>query len=146
MAAIFLLTATPVPLFAGSVEATEGAAESEAVPVVKLHMRSDAIAFPERSLIPVVIVTVYKVLSERFAEGIKLAIRPEYASVPETGVCPGPVTLNMAPVIVAGSMISLKVAAIFLLIATPVMPLDGSVEVTVGAVASELVPVVKLHE
>jgi hypothetical protein len=52
--------------------------------------------------------------------------------LPETGVVPR-VKVNVAVVIVAGSIASLKVAAIFLLIGTPIAPSVGLVELTVGA-------------
>jgi hypothetical protein len=48
-------------------------------------------------------------------------------------------------VIVAGSIASLKVALMFLLMGTPVAVSAGSVEVTVGGVTSVVVPVVKVH-
>ena len=46
---------------------------------------------------------------------------------------------------VSGSIASLKVAAMFLLRATAVAALAGSVELTVGAVVSGVTPVVKLQ-
>ena len=48
-------------------------------------------------------------------------------------------------VTVAGSIASLKVAVMLLLTGTLVAVLAGSVEVTVGAVASAVAPVVKPH-
>ena len=47
--------------------------------------------------------------------------------------------------IVKGSIDSLKVAATCWLRTTPMAPFAGSVELTVGAVVSGTVPVVKLH-
>ena len=61
-------------------------------------------------------------------------------TVPDTGVAPGPVTVNVAEVIVAGSMAWLKVPEIGVLTATAVAPLAGIVETTVGGTA-----VVKVH-
>ena len=55
VAAIFLLTATPVAALAGSVKLTVGAVVSEPAPVVKLHPKALAMALPARSLTPVVI-------------------------------------------------------------------------------------------
>ena len=46
---------------------------------------------------------------------------------------------------VKGSIASLKVAAIFWLIVTPVAALAGTVRITVGAVVSGVAPVVKLQ-
>jgi len=56
-------------------------------------------------------------------------------TVPATGVAPGPVTVNVVALIVAGFMASLKVAEMGVLTATPVAPLIGTVETTVGAAA-----------
>lgn len=60
--------------------------------------------------------------------------------MPETGVAPGPVKVNVAEVIVAGSMAPLNVAKIAVLTATAVAPLAGIVETTVGGTAA-----VKVH-
>src|ERR1041385_972754 len=68
-----------------------------------------------------------------------------YATVPVTGVTPGPVTKKLAVLIVEGSIASLKVVLMLWLIATPVAALAGSVELTVGRVVSGAAPVVKLH-
>jgi hypothetical protein len=53
-------------------------------------------------------------------------------TVPETGVAPGPVKVNVAALIVAGFMVSLNVAEIAVLTAAAVAPLTGIVEMTVG--------------
>ena len=47
-------------------------------------------------------------------------------------MAPGPVKVNVAELIVAGFMASLNVAEIGVLTATPVAPLTGTVETTVG--------------
>lgn len=60
-------------------------------------------------------------------------------TVPATGVAPGPVTVNVVALIVAGFIASLNVAETRVLTGTAAAPLAGSVEITVGA------PVVKLH-
>src|ERR1700676_2500522 len=60
--------------------------------------------------------------------------------VPDTGVAPGPAKVNVAAVIVAGSMVWLNVAEIAVLTATAVIPLAGIVETTVGGTAA-----VKVH-
>src|SRR4029077_16851975 len=59
---------------------------------------------------------------------------------PPTGVSPGPVTVNVAAVIVAGFMASLNAAEIVVLTATAVAPFTGTVETTVGGAA-----VVRVH-
>jgi hypothetical protein len=61
-------------------------------------------------------------------------------TVPDTGVAPGPVKVNVAAVIVAGFIASLNVAEIGVLTATAVAALTGIVETTVGGAA-----VVKVH-
>jgi hypothetical protein len=53
--------------------------------------------------------------------------------------------LKFAVVIVEGSMTSLKVAVMLVFFTTPVAVSAGSVELTVGAVLSATVPVVKPH-
>jgi len=95
-------------------------------------------------LAPVVIVAVYRVLAARLLVGSKAATAFVEVTVPETGVAPC-VKVKVAAVIVAGSIASLKVAAMFPLTTTLVAVLAGSVELTVGAVVSAVVPVVKLH-
>ena len=61
-------------------------------------------------------------------------------TTPATGVAPGPVRVNVAPLIVAGFMTSLNVAEMVVLTATAVAPFVGTVETTVGGAA-----VVKVH-
>ena len=56
--------------------------------------------------------------------------------MPATGVAPGPVKVNVAAVIVDGSIASLDMAEIAALTATPVAPLAGAVETTVGGTAA----------
>src|SRR5580704_6034847 len=56
--------------------------------------------------------------------------------VPVTAVPPGPVTLNVAAVIVAGFIAVLKVALMVVVMATFVAPLAGMVDTTVGPVAT----------
>ena len=58
---------------------------------------------------------------------------------------PGPVTVKVPVVIVAGSIALLKVALIARLIGTVKAPLAGLVELTVPIVVSALVPVVNVH-
>jgi len=61
-------------------------------------------------------------------------------TVPATGVAPGPVTVKVAALIVAGFIASLNVAETRVFTGTAVAPLAGTVEVTVGDAA-----VVKVH-
>jgi len=55
------------------------------------------------------------------------------------GDAPGPVTVKVAALIVAGSITSLNVAETRLFTGTAEAPADGTVEITVGA------PVVNVH-
>lgn len=60
-------------------------------------------------------------------------------TAPVIGVAPGPVTVKVAVLIVAGFIASLNVAERRVFTGTAVAPLAGTVEMTVGA------PVVKVH-
>src|ERR1035441_157462 len=96
---------TLIAPFTGFVEITWGV-----VPVVKLHTKLLASAFPTGSLAPVVIVAVSSVLAARCAAGVNVAVVPEYATVPVTEAAPGPVTVKVDPFIVVEFIASLKVA------------------------------------
>ena len=87
-----------------------------------------------------------KVLAASALVGVKIAAEPEtaYTTVPGTTTPPGAVSVNVVPLIVAGFIASLKVAATAWLVGTPVAPLTGFVETTEGAVAA--VPVLKVQE
>jgi hypothetical protein len=135
VAEIGVLTATDVAPLAGTVETTVAGGA-----VVKVHTKLAASPAPVGSFAPVVIVAVNKVLVARTAVGVKVAVVPAKVTVPATGVAPGPVTVNVAPLIVAGFIASLNVAEIGVLPATSAAPLAGTVETTVGAGA-----VVKFH-
>ena len=63
--------------------------------------------------------------------------------VPATGVAPGPVTVKVVPLRVAGFMAWLNVAETRVLTGTAVAPLAGTVETTVGGVTDAAV--VKVH-
>src|SRR5437867_434090 len=65
-------------------------------------------------------------------------------TVPTTGVVPC-FKVKVTVVVVKGSIASLKVAATFWLMGTPVAALAGTVKLTVGAVVSGPPPVVKLQ-
>ena len=127
VAVTVVLAATPVAPFTGTVERTVGA---EAV--VKVHTKLADKATPAGSFAPVVIVAVNKVLLERTAVGVNVAVIPAKVTAPTTGAAPGPVTVKVVPVIVAGSIASLNVAVIIVLTAAPVAPFTGTVEITVG--------------
>ena len=73
VAVMLLLIATPVAPLAGLVEMTVGWIVST---VVKLHVKSEAIALPAKFLTPVVIRAVYIVLKPRFADGVNVAVVP----------------------------------------------------------------------
>jgi hypothetical protein len=135
VAEIVVLRATPVAPLAGTVEMTVGGGA-----VVKVHTKLAASGTPVGSFAPVVIVAVNRVLVARTGDGVNVAVVPAKVTVPATGVAPGPVTVNVAALIVAGFMALLKVAEIVVLTPTPVAPLTGTVETTVGAAA-----VVKVH-
>jgi hypothetical protein len=129
-----LLTGTAVVPFGVTVETTVGGGA-----VVKFQTKLAASAAPPGSLAPVVIVAVNPVLLARTVVGVNVAVLPAYVTTPATGVAPGPVKVNVVPLIVAGFMASLNVAETRVFTATAVAPLTGDVETTVGA------PVVKLH-
>src|SRR5271154_1322374 len=120
-------SATAVAPFAGTVETTVGGGA-----VVKVHTKLAASGAPVGSFAPVVIVAVNKVLLARIAVGLKVAVVPEYVTAPATGVTPGPVTVKVVPVMVAGFMASLKVAEIGVLTVTAVARFAGTVETTDG--------------
>ena len=64
-------------------------------------------------------------------------------TTPATGVAPGPVKVNVVPLIVAGFIAWLNVAETRVLTGTVVAPLAGTVETTVGGAA--VAAVVKVH-
>jgi hypothetical protein len=129
-----VFTGTAVAPAAGTVETTVGGGA-----VVKVHAKLAARPAPARSFAPVVIVAVYKVLLARTSVGVNVAVEPANVTAPATGVRPGPVKVNVALLIVSGSIGSLKVAETRVLTATAVAPAAGTVEIMVGS------PVVKLH-
>jgi hypothetical protein len=135
-AEIAVLTATPVDPFIGTVEITVGAGAGT---VVKVHTKLAASAAPVGSFAPVVIVAVNKVPVASAVVGVNVAVVPAKETVPITGVAPGPVKVKVAALIVAGFIGSLNVADTGVLTGTPVAPIVGTVETTVGA------PVVKVH-
>jgi uncharacterized protein (DUF58 family) len=111
--------------------------------VKKLHTYLLAIAVPAKSWAPVLMVAVYRVLTVSGLPGVKVATLPEQATVPVTGVVPGPVTVKAVAgdASVAHFIASLKVALSTWLRGTPVAPLTGIVDITAGV--GEIV--VKVH-
>ena len=77
-------------------------------------------------------------------EGANSAVVPAYVIVPNIDVAPV-CSRNVVAFYFDVSIGSLKVAAIFLLRATPAALLMGSVEITVGGVTSADAPVEKVH-
>lgn len=103
--------------------------------VAKLHVSLAASALPATSFTPVVIVTVYVVEKERLAVGVKVAVVPLYDTAPL--ILPVPLaTVNVDVVMVDAFIASLNVAVMALFAATPVAPLAGIFELTVGVVVS----------
>ena len=84
---------------------------------------------------------VYVVFAMRELPDVNSAVIPAKVTVPETTVVPCR-NVKVVVLIVDRLIVSLKVAAIFLLRATPLALLIGSVEITVGGVIS---PVEKFH-
>ena len=103
-------------------------------------------ALPATSRAPVVMVAVYCVLPARDALGVNVAVLPLTPTEPLTGV-PLLVTtkVNVAVVSVALFIGSENMAANAELSATPVAPLSGDVESTVGGVVSGGAVVVNDH-
>ena len=71
-----LFVRTPVALGAGTVEVTVGGVVSGVAPVVKVHTKLLASALPARSLAPVVMAAVNRVLPGSGLVGIKVAVTP----------------------------------------------------------------------
>src|ERR1700733_4382919 len=130
------LMGTAVAPIEGTTEMTLGVVAPEAV--LKLHTKFPASAFPARSLTAVVMVAVNRVLIASGASGTNVATIPEQLTVPDTTVVAGPVRTKLVAgeLSVVQSTGLLKVAVIAGLTGTPVAPLEGVVEVTVGGVVS----------
>jgi hypothetical protein len=88
---------------------------------------------PDISLTPVEILALYIVPATRGAEGVNVAVVPEYATVPAIEVAPW-VSVKDEVVIVAALIGSLKVTDKTLLSAIPVEPVIGLVDNSVGTV------------
>jgi hypothetical protein len=73
-------------------------------------------------------------LGVRALVGVKIAPEfPDKDTVPETGVSPNSFTVNVVVFKVVGFIASLNCTAKLLPAATPVAPLSGETELTVGA-------------
>ena len=102
-----------------------------------------ASALPAASLAAVVIVPVYCVLPARSTDGLNVTVLPLTLTVPATAVPPAVASLMLAVLSVALVIASENVAVYEALSATPVAPLAGAVEDTVGGVVSAAAAVVK---
>jgi hypothetical protein len=131
---------------AGAVRVMVGEITSGPAPVVKLHTKLAANAFPLKSSAAVVIVAVNCVFAAKALVGWKVAVVPAYPTVPGTAAPPVTAKVNVPfAVIVDESIASLKVAVIVSFVGTPIAPEMGSVAITVGGVVSVVVPLVKLQ-
>src|SRR5579863_1976583 len=144
------LSGTPVATFAGLVSVIVGAVEFVAAPVVKVQGFGTAPgprALPARSCAPLVTVAVNVVLGARFIVGANTAVLlpAEYVTVPATSVAPGPVTVKVVLLIVAGFIAALNIADTFWLMGTVIAPFAGFVEMIVGALVFVVAPVLKVH-
>jgi hypothetical protein len=81
-----------------------------------------------------VIVAVYVVLYARTAAGVSVAVLPEDETAPAIAVPPGPVSVKVELVIVAGLIAMLKVAVTVVLTTTSVAPWAGVTDTTPGMV------------
>ena len=72
----FMLIATPVAEFAGTVELTVGAVVSGAAPVVNDQALALALALLAKSVAPVEIVAVNSVFAARVLKGLNVAVVP----------------------------------------------------------------------
>jgi hypothetical protein len=102
------------------------------VPVVKLHTKLFVSGVPIVSVAPVVMVAVYSELAASRNVDVKVAVVPEYETVPDTGAPFGSVTRNVLVLMAAGFMALLKVAVISVATGTAVAPLDGETATTTG--------------
>ena len=94
--------------------------------------------FPPRSFTEELTTTLYVVLEDRRKNGVNNAVRPVASSETVPDMKKVPVHTAMVDVlIVAGSMISLKVINILDVAATPVAPDSGDVVSIVGGILSD---------
>ena len=87
---------------------------------------------------------VYLVLGARLADGVKVAVKPVYVTAPATALFPinpnnpGFFKVKLLVVTVEGFIATLKVAVTVLLVSTPLAPLAGFVELTLGPTEAAL--------
>jgi hypothetical protein len=86
-----------------------------------------------------VILAVYMVSFDRVPDSVNVAVLPEPLTVPDIEL-PFVVSVNVASVMVDGSIFLLKVAEIRVLTGTYAAPLPGDVELTVRADSPEVYP------
>jgi hypothetical protein len=128
----------PVAPLVGNTEVTVGGVLST-VAVVKLQLKLLVNAFPARSFTPdapPVIVTVYVVEFARDAEGSNVIWLPEVLTVALTRLLPASLNWNVELVTEALLIASLKFPITIVPALTPVAPLKGETDVTVGGVRS----------
>jgi hypothetical protein len=133
----------PTARFGGATEITVGAPHA-VVPVVNDQTKLFAKELPSKSAAPVVMVAVNRVFRARAVDGVKVAVEAAYVTTPSTGVVPGPVNVNVEPLMVAGFIASLKVAVATVLEQTPVVAVGGVSEITVGGTQA-VAAVVNVH-
>jgi hypothetical protein len=145
----WLVTPAPPPKLpkAAMVRKFTGAKQA-CVPVVKFHVKALAKGLAAKSVTPVVTVATKLVLGAKPVGlvGTKVAtlLGASYVTVPGTDTL-ALVSVKLLVVMEAGAMASLKVAVTLLVKHTPVAPFNGLTEVTVGAVVSPILLVVKVH-
>src|SRR6202790_4465973 len=145
VAVITVFGHTPAAPTAGATETTVGGGGGghEVGAVVKVHTKLLASALPNSSFAPVVIVTVYRVLSWRLPDGVKVNMVLDASGV-TVPITPG-VTVKVVALIVAGSIACGKVAATTMLGHTPAEPLGGVTEIGGGGGLHGFAPVEKIH-
>ena len=139
-----LLIATSTEASAGTERTITGAVVSASLPVVKVHIKSLAMALFARSFTPVVSVAVYRVSKAKSASGLKVATVPLKLTTPGITTLPA-LSIKVPELMVLGSMFSLMVTVMLLLTATAVAASMGRMDAMRGGVTSGAIPVVKLQ-
>jgi hypothetical protein len=124
-----------------------GGGTHAAAEVVKVHTKLLASALPATSWAPVVMVAVKAVLRASVLVGVKTNIwlGTSWVMVPATGVTPGPVSVKVAGLMVAGFIACGKVAATTVLEHVPLEPLAGFTELGGDGGWHRVAAVVKVH-
>jgi hypothetical protein len=136
------LIATFVAPLAGDVERTVGGVSSGAATVVNPAVKTAASAFPAASFAPVETVIVYPVLNDRAEPGVKVAVllAALYVTVPATAARVEVFLREIVPpLIVAGSIGSLKTTLTVEFTPTPAVASVGKTAVTPGGASSSVV-------